>query len=250
MTPVAVVAGGVGDTGPVCALRLAECGFDVAMIDACGARDDNVQRIARSGRRCAVLEADSADTESFTAAFGRVRSELGSPSVLVNCVALSFAAERERSAADDHLAAIRRSLRALFVCSRAGAGDMVRDRRGRIINVAVDAARPAALDDHGRHAVAATLDGLIGFTRSAALELTTFGITMNFVAPSAYGVPRPRGVGRTGNDGTEGYPHAAARLITYLISDQAGVPTGHGSYVGGQAEAPGRAERISRPRIV
>src|SRR5262249_1510243 len=87
------------------------------------------------------------------------------------------------------------------------------------------------------------LAGLIGFTRSAALELASFGVTANYIAPSAcyHGGPAvapappstpPR------RDGSPSYAAGVASTTEFLISDQAAAITGQGGYLAGRFSAP------------
>lgn len=235
MTRIAVVVVGARDTGLVGAIRLAKCGLDVALIDQdLTLVGPTAQRIVETGRRWVTIEADPADTDSFTAALAQVRSSLGSPGVLLNCVALG-AGEEELRSDEARFAVTRRSLRTLFVCCRAVAGQMVRKKWGRIINVAQSVEEGDRQWRNGQTVLA----GLIGFTRSAAQELRVFGVTANFIAPiacSADGRPPSHQIVLT--ERTESYSGSVADLVEFLISDQATAITGQGSYIGGCLSTP------------
>lgn len=236
MTRVAIVAGGARDTGLVGAIRLARCGLDVALVNEdLTEAGETVRRIAETGRRCVAIEADLADSDSFNAALARVRSELGSPGVLLNCVPLGGRTEGDRSLDEARFAATRRSLRTLFVCCRAVAEQMVRKRSGRIINVA----QSVDESDHEWRNGQTVLAGLIGFTRSAAQELAAFGITVNFIAPIGCAVDgRPPAHQAAPSGHAASYSDGVAHLAEFLISEQAIPITGQGSYVGGRPSAP------------
>jgi novobiocin biosynthesis protein NovK len=226
MKRAAIVAGATLDTSLVAAVRLAERGLDVALIDEdLAMAETTVQRIKETGRRCAAIEADLADTRSFDRALDQARSSLGIPGVLLSCISLGGGSGHS----DEELfAETRQNLRTLFVCCRAVAGHMVRHRWGRIINVA----QSAAAGDREWRDGQTVLAGLIGFTRSAALELAAFGITANFIAPSACaaGGPFPVHQALPNADATS-YPDSVARMTEFLISEQAAAITGQGSYV-------------------
>lgn len=207
MTRVAVVAGGAGGIGPTCARRLAACGLDVASVSP---------------------------EETPAPAMARVRSALGSPGVLVNCVELD-AGEEYPDDPEARFAVTRRNLRALFACGQAAAEHMVRNRWGRIITVA----QPAA--GH-RLAGQAVLAGITGFTKSAALELTPFGVTVNFIAPLARAPETPGPALRVpGGEHDQSYAEGVSRSVEFLIGDQAGLITGQGLYVSGEPAVSGSA---------
>jgi NAD(P)-dependent dehydrogenase (short-subunit alcohol dehydrogenase family) len=229
MKRAAIVAGATFDTSLVSAVRLAERGLDVALIDGdLAMAETTIQQIKETGRRCAAIEADLADTKSFDRALDQARSSLGIPGVLLSCISLgggSIHSDEER------FAETRQNLRTLFVCCRAVAGHMVRNRWGRIINVAHSA---VAGDDREWRDGQTVLAGLTGFTRSAALELAAFGITANFIAPSACAAGGPSPVRQElPNVDAASYPESVARLTEFLISEQAAAITGQGSYVAG-----------------
>lgn len=239
MTRVAVVTGGTGMGGEVGgsgstplagALRLAEHGFAVAVIGNDPARaDDAVQRIGRAGGRCIAVAADPGSTASFDAALEEVCSSLGEPAVLLNSVALGCG-QADGPTGEARFSAIRGNLRTLLVPCRSVSRQMLRKRWGRIINVAdaVDQGRPEWRNGQ------AVLAGLIGFTRSAALELGGFGITANFIAPASCSPEgrRPAHQMLPGTGEPLSYPDAAAGIAAFLVTDQAAAVTGQGCYAG------------------
>jgi NAD(P)-dependent dehydrogenase (short-subunit alcohol dehydrogenase family) len=250
VTRVALVAGGVSDTGLAVGLELAGLGFDVALVtadvDAASAAVERIEAAGASGaagaaptgRRCLAIGADLADAGSVGAALDVAKSALGSPSVLLNCVPLG---SPEPLSAAERYAEARRSLRALFVCCRAVSAHMVRRRWGRIVNVAQPVG-DEAVDRRWRDGQT-VLGGLTGFTRSAALELAAFGITANYIAPSACHpggptlapAPMPGSPARGSSplDDAPSYSAAVASLTGFLISDQAVAITGQGGYLAG-----------------
>jgi NAD(P)-dependent dehydrogenase (short-subunit alcohol dehydrogenase family) len=233
VTRVAVVAGAGGGTGRACAVRLAECGMDVALIGAdLAAADKTVRRIAEAGRRCTAIEADLTATGPVTGALAQVRATLGSPGVLVHCVPLDAGGDGPEA----RLAAMQRSLRTLFVCGRAVAAHMVRARWGRIVTVG----EPAGTGERVWRDSQAVLAGLAGFTRSLALELAAFGVTANFAAPvSCSPDGRPPAHQPVPDAATGSYAEAVAHLAGFLAGDRAAAITGQGSYVAGRPAGNG-----------
>jgi len=232
MTGAAVVAGGSERTGLAVALALAAGGFDIALLDTgFTTADKTVRRIEESGRRCITVEADLTDATSVGAALGRVRTVLSSPAVLVTCVGLGPVPDgipQDECADELRYAVVRRALRPAFVCCQAAAGQLLHHRWGRIVIVAelVDVSESAWLTPQP------VLAGLIGFTRSAALELARSGITVNLIAPAECAVDS-RAPARQPpvNDGAGSYADGAAHTTEFLVGERAAGITGQEIYI-------------------
>jgi len=238
VTRVAVIAGANDDVGPAAAVRLARGGFDVALIDTdLTGFEETARQIAQAGRQCVALEADCADSTSFESAVRAAGSELGSPAVLVTGVPLGVPADLSPSL-EHHIGTVRRRLRSLFVCCRATTAHMARRKWGRVINVGL---ATGTGDDEWRDAQT-VLSGLIGFTRTLAVELAAFGITANYIAPRACATnPRPRL--SSAGDGAEPYSAGVAHVAEFLVDDRASAITGQGTYVAGWSRPPRGLDR-------
>lgn len=231
MSGVAVVVGGSEHTGLAVALGLAARGFDIALLDTdVTAADKTVRRIQESGRRCVTVEAELTDTRSVAAAFDLVRTALGSPAVVVTCVRLPVpeGGPDDDTADDQRYDVVRRALRPAFVCCQAGAGQLLRHRWGRIVVVT----EPAGTGEHAWRIAQPVLAGLIGFTRSAALELARSGITVNLVAPAGCAadsrLPAHQPVV---GDSAGSYADGVAHATEFLVDERAGGLTGQEIYV-------------------
>ncbi|RAG82246.1 hypothetical protein DN069_28435 [Streptacidiphilus pinicola] len=239
MTRVAVVVGAHHAPGAACARRLLERGLDVALIGE--DRGDGMHPgelldgLPQTAGRCAVFPADPADSASFATALGRVRSTFGRTGVLVTCVGAG--PDAASASGDAGPGATRAALRTLFVAGRTAAGDMVGGRWGRIVNVVA----PVVTGEDAWREAQAVLAGVTAFTRSVALELAPFGITVNCVAPAALSPHERPSVGPAAPHGSGvPYPQAAADLTEHLVSDAAAAVTGQQGYVTGRlfAAAP------------
>ncbi|WP_109005074.1 SDR family NAD(P)-dependent oxidoreductase [Streptomyces rishiriensis] len=245
MTGVAVVAGGGEHTGPAVAVRLAGRGFDVALLDTeFTAADKTVRQIEESGRRCVTVEAELTDTRSVGAAFGQVRSALSSPVVLVTCVGpgpVPDGSPEDELADEQRYGVVRRALRSAFVCCQAGAGHLLHHRWGRIIIVT----EPVDAGGNAWRTSQPVLAGLIGFTRSAALELARSGITVNLIAPAESAVDSRAPAHQPAvNVGAGSYAEGVAHVTAFLIDDQAVGITGQEIYLAAaQAGVPLLRER-------
>ncbi|WP_225097253.1 SDR family NAD(P)-dependent oxidoreductase [Streptomyces sp. CoH27] len=236
MNPVAVLVGTAEGTGPAAAVRLAESGLDIALVDPGPASaDETLRRLTAVGRRCTAIEADPADTEAFSAALARIRSDLGRPGMLLTCIGTGPDEEDDSQGADvtagaARYAPVRRALRTLFVTNRAAAGEMLRGGGGRIVNVARAPRTERTAGDTGRTLVA----GLAGFTASVAPELAPFGISVHFVAPAALrpGTRPPVGTAPPADPGS--YPEHLADQAALLTGAPAAALTGQGVYLPGR----------------
>ncbi|MFE5663034.1 SDR family NAD(P)-dependent oxidoreductase [Streptomyces niveus] len=246
MTRVAVVAGGGEHTGPAVALRLAAGGFDVALLGSeFTSAEKTVRRVEEYGRQCIAVRAELTDARSVAAAFGRVRTALSSPAVLITCVGpepLPDGLPEDESADEQRYTAVRRALRPAFVCCQAGAGQLLRHRWGRIIIVV---AEPVDAAENTWRTTEPVLDGLIGFTRSAALELARSGTTVNLVAPADHADDSRAPAHRPAADDSAGsYADGVAHVTEFLVDERAVGITGQAIRVAAaRADVPLLRER-------
>ncbi len=230
MAPVAIVAGAAQGSGTAVAVQLAELGWDVAMLRPDGtAGAEAVDRVRETGRRAMAVRTDVADSVSVDAALGRVCAELGDPNVLVNTVAATVRGPLGRISDEDWRALAGRPLRGLFVVSRSVIDPMIRQGRGRIVNIA-DVSAPAT---DGPHDHSTVLAGLEGFTRTIALELRAFGITVNAVAPAPPAADIRTGAApRSAGAAATRYAARVAAAVPLLVGDGASSVTGQVVHVG------------------
>ncbi len=182
MTParVAIVTGAAQGIGAAVAARLAADGLDVAIVDLDAASCmSTVAAVEQAGRRAIAIGADVADETAVADAMARIASELGVPTVLVNNAGVLRDALLGKMSVADWDTVMAVNLRGSFLMSRAVEAGMRAAKWGRIVNLA----STAAIGDVGRANYAAAKAGLIGFTKTLALELGRFNITVNAVAP-------------------------------------------------------------------
>ncbi len=177
---VAVVTGGARGIGAAVATRLAADGFAVAVLDLDeGACEVTVKAITAAGGRALAVGVDVADRDKVTAAVQRVADGLGRPSVLVNNAGIIRDNMLFKMTDDDWDAVLAVHLRGAFLMSREVQRYMTEDRWGRIVNLS----STSALGNRGQANYAAAKAGLRGFTKTLAIELGPFGVTVNAVAP-------------------------------------------------------------------
>lgn len=166
MTRVAVVTGGASGIGEATARLLAQRGVAVAVFDVAG--DDAV---------------DVTDPEAVRHGVDRARRELGPVDIVVNCAGVpSRGSITSENYLDSWERALAVNLTGAMIVVRACLDDLIRSPAGRIVNVASTEAISA-----GRNTGPYTVSkhGLLGFTRSLAVDLGRQGVTANCVCPGA-----------------------------------------------------------------
>ena len=252
---VALVTGGSRGLGRADALTLARAGADVAIADVqLESADDDVERwgvlaaaarqqglvyteatareIEQLGRRSLALRCDVTDREAVDATVERVASELGPVDILVNNAGtLDHVARFGDQAPELWERDLRVNLTGAFNCAQAVWPRLVEGGWGRIVNMASVA---GTLGGFGQASYSTTKAGLLGLTRTLALEGARHGITCNAVVPGiigteAFGFGNPelneRMVRRTAMR-RAGEPQDVANAIAFLCSDLAAYVTG------------------------
>ncbi|HLL68660.1 MAG TPA: 3-oxoacyl-ACP reductase FabG [Micromonosporaceae bacterium] len=242
---VAIVTGAARGIGAATARRLHADGFAVAVLDldesACS---DTVAAITAGGGRALAVGVDVADPAQVDRAVRRVAADLGPPLVLVNNAGVTRDNLLFRMTDDDWDTVMSVHLRGAFAMSRAVQAHMVRHRWGRIVNIS----STSALGNRGQANYAAAKAGVQGLTRTLAIELGQFGITVNAVAPGFIVTNMTAATAaRLGVDFGEfarqraaevpvrraGQPEDVAHTISFLVSDGASFVSGQVIYVAG-----------------
>lgn len=179
-SPVAVVTGAARGIGAATAIRLAEDGHVVVALDldadACA---DVVARIEKEGGTAVAAGADVADEQAVESTVAWVAEEIGPPVVLVNNAGVLRDNLLHKMSSDDWDTVMAVHLRGSFLMSRASQKHMVSAHWGRIVNIS----STSALGNRGQANYAAAKAGLQGLTKTLAVELGRFGVTVNAVAP-------------------------------------------------------------------
>jgi 3-oxoacyl-[acyl-carrier protein] reductase len=253
---VALVTGGSRGLGRADALTLARAGADVAIADILVESDESADaerygplaQAARAqglvkteatadeirglGRKALALKCDVTDSEQVESAVRRAAEELGSVDILVNNAGtLDHVGQIESQVPELWERDLRVNLTGAFNCSRAVWPHMKEREWGRIVNMASVA---GTLGGFGQASYSTTKAGLLGLTKSLALEGARHGITVNAIVPGIIGTEafhfgnpemNERMIRRTAMR-RAGDPQDIANAIAFLSSDLASYITG------------------------
>lgn len=176
---VAVVTGAGGGIGKAAAIALAEAGADLALVGRnVGKLEAAAHAVQDVGRRALVVEADVTDEQAVNSACGRVMAELGRADILFNNAGITSPKLLSDMPLDEWRHITDVNLTGAFLCSRAFAEPMIKQRHGRIINMG------SILSGRGmatRTAYCASKAGLANFGAALAFELGPSGITVNTI---------------------------------------------------------------------
>ena len=264
---VALVTGGSRGLGRADALVLARAGADVAIADiqvesettdedverygplAQAARSEGmvytertVEEIRALGRKALAIKCDVTDRDQVGDAVARVVGELGSVDILVNNAGtLDHLGQLGDQAPELWERDLRVNLTGAFTCAQAVWPHMRGRGWGRVVNMASVA---GTLGGFGQASYATTKAGLIGLTRTLALEGARHGITANAIVPGIIGTEafrfgnaemNERMIRRTAMR-RPGEPEDVAHAIAFLCSDLAAYVTGVALNVSGGIE--------------
>lgn len=231
---VALVTGAMGGIGTAICHRLVNDGYKVLATHRPGKEDIAKQWMAEqefSTQELAPLALDVSDTSACLTALKRVVEEYGRVDVLVNNAGITRDVPFKRMSFEQWNDVISTNLNSMFNVTQPLFQTMCEQGSGRIVNVT---SINALKGQFGQANYAAAKAGMIGFTKSLALESARFGVTVNAVAPGYTATPMVTALKEEVLDSIKkqipqrrlGSPQEIANAIAYLVSDDAGFITG------------------------
>ena len=178
---IAVVTGAGRGIGRAIALKFAAEGADVAIVSRTAVNSEKVAGEIRAlGRKAWAHAVDVADAGGVEAAADKILAECGKVDILVNNAGVTRDGLLMRMSEADWDTVLDTNLKGAFHFTKAFSRSFLKQRSGRIINVA---SVIGLIGNAGQANYAASKAGLIGFTQSIARELASRGITVNALAP-------------------------------------------------------------------
>ena len=236
---VAVVTGASRGIGKAIAVRLARAGFVVAGTATTSTGAENISRyLAEAGLAGRGYELDVCDADSIKQFLSAVSADFSAPAVLVNNAGVTqdniFL--RMKPAQWDEV--IDTNLSAVFRMTKACMKSMLKARWGRVVNIT---SVVGSMGSPGQANYCASKAGVVGFTKSLALEYAAYGITFNAVAPGFVETDMTKILTDEQKEGilsripmkTMGAPDDIAHAVVFLVSEGAGYISGQTLHVNG-----------------
>lgn len=178
---VAVITGASGGIGQACALRFAQEGANVTCLDVSDAANEATAAQCRAeGVEALALHCNVTDPESIKAAVEATMSKWGRVDVLVAAAGIYSGSPLVDVSLKQWQRLIDVNLTGVFLCNQAVVPIMMAQKSGSIINISSMAGKtswPASAE------YSASKSGVIGLTRSVAMELAPYGATANAICP-------------------------------------------------------------------
>ncbi|HDN67646.1 MAG TPA: 3-oxoacyl-[acyl-carrier-protein] reductase, partial [Firmicutes bacterium] len=229
---IAIVTGAGQGIGQAIAVRLAQEGAEVVISDInLQSAEQTASRIRQMGRKSLALKADVANFEDVQAMVEKSTQEFGRVDILVNNAGVTKDNLLVRMTQQQWDWVISVNLKGAFNCTKAVVPLMMRNRYGRIINIA---SVIGLVGNTGQANYAASKAGIIGLTKSAAKELASRGITVNAVAPGYIQTEMTERLPEQAKEAflktvplqRVGLPQDVAGVVAFLASEDASYITG------------------------
>jgi 3-oxoacyl-[acyl-carrier protein] reductase len=230
---VALVTGASQGIGRACAVKLAQSGAAVALAARNQEKLNEVaNEIAAAGGKAAAFPMDVADEEQIKSAIKAGIAQFGKLDILVNNAGITRDQLVMRMKRADWDAVLQTNLTSAYLCIQQVIGSMLKQRWGRIINIASVFGQMGQV---GQANYAASKAGLIGLTMAMAREVGSRSITCNAVAPGFIETAMTTGLPDELKQralkmiplARLGTTEDVANAVAFLASEQAGYITGH-----------------------
>jgi 3-oxoacyl-[acyl-carrier protein] reductase len=232
MDRVAIVTGAGRGIGLAIARQLATLGATAVIADYAAYGEEAAAELARAGLRAGFVRVDVSQQPDVDKMVQEVCARYGSVDILVNNAGIRPTHRLLEMSVADWERVLAVNLTGTFFCCRAVAPRMVERRWGRIVSISSLAAQQGSTGGHSDYA--ASKAGIVGFSRSLALELAPFGATVNVVSPGWIDTEGWEGQLDGHRDeyaarvplGRLGTPEDVAHAVAFLASEEAAYITG------------------------
>jgi 3-oxoacyl-[acyl-carrier protein] reductase len=178
---VVMVTGGARGIGKAIAEKFAAQGADLVIADvSLQSAEETARELSEKGIKAKAVTMDVSKSSDVTKVFEEVVKELGRIDVLVNNAGITRDSLLLRMKEEDWDLVLSINLKGVFLCSKEAVKVMVKQRHGRIVNIA---SVVAFMGNPGQANYSASKAGIIGLTKTTAREYANRGITANAVAP-------------------------------------------------------------------
>jgi 3-oxoacyl-[acyl-carrier protein] reductase len=229
----AIVTGGGRGIGRAICLALARRGADVAVADVLEAdAAETAKGIGEMGRRSMSVTCDVSKPEDVSRMFDGVTAELGGVHILVNNAGITRDNLVMRMSDEEWNSVIAVNLTGTFNCCRVASKIFMKQRFGRIVNIA---SVVGIMGNAGQANYCASKAGIIGLTKSIARELASRNVNANAIAPGYIDTEMTQTLSEKAQSGLlsmvplgrAGTVEDVANLVAFLVSDDADYITGH-----------------------
>jgi 3-oxoacyl-[acyl-carrier protein] reductase len=242
---IALITGAAQGIGRAIAQELADAGAVLVLADVNEAKlAETAAEFAAAGAQATPFTVNVSSQESIETCAKAILDKFGKVEILVNNAGITRDSLMLRMKRTDWDLVLSINLTGAFLLTQALLSAMLKNRWGRIVNIASVVGRAGQA---GQVNYAASKAGLIGFTRSLAREVASRGITVNAVAPGYIETPMTAVLNEQQNAammaqiplGRRGTPKDVAQAVKFLASDAASYITGHvldvngGMFMGG-----------------
>jgi len=223
---VVVITGSSRGIGRAIAEELGQAGAKVIINyhKSREAADDVVARLKQSGSESVAIKADVSDPTQAARLIEETLQLFGRIDVLVNNAAINIDRTMKNLSTDDWDTVIKADLSSYFYTVKAALPHFMQQKSGKIINIS---SMNAESGNFGQANYTAAKAGIIGFTKTAALELARYHVTVNAICPGYIATEMYDAIPEKTKEavlariplGRAGTPHEVARAVRYLIVD-------------------------------
>jgi 3-oxoacyl-[acyl-carrier protein] reductase len=228
---VAIVTGAGHGIGREIALSLARNGAEVVVTDVTDAIFEVGKQIEALGSKALPIKCDVTDFEQAQEVEEKVIGRYERIDILVNNAGIYPQKAFMDMTADDWNKVLRVNLNGVFHCTKAVIPKMMKQRYGKIVNIASIAGAVVGFQNLTHYS--ASKAAIAGFTKSLALEVAQYGVNVNAVAPGpidvgdmATNTEMYQQIIRAIPVGRMGLPIDIANLVVFLVSDESNFITG------------------------